>query len=154
QADLSAPYLTGLADVPIIATSSSGPAAFGFNPKDLGREVAPALPYLHYPERNPLGPYSGPANPVQNGSTSVNGAAFVPGTSSVLFFGTTATNHCGYGIPEEYGDREDGGKGPHSLNGEYAFQVWAYDANDLAAVRQGKKQPWQVQPYDVWNFTL
>ena len=44
-----------------------------------------------------------PANPLHNGTTSVNGVVFVPGTSSVLFVGTTATNYVGYGTPEEYG---------------------------------------------------
>src|SRR5262249_53781555 len=110
--------------------------------------------YVYYPVSNPLGPYMGPANPLQNGTTSINGVAFVPGTSSVLFFGTTATNYAGYGTPEAYGDVVHDGKGPHSLNGQYAFQVWAYDANHFAAAKQGKVKPWQVVPYDVWNFTV
>ena len=34
------------------------------------------------------------------------------------------------------------------------FQVWAYNANDLLAVKNGTLQPWQVQPYDVWKFNV
>jgi hypothetical protein len=154
QATLGASVLTGQGDVPIVSTTSSGPAAFGFDPKKLGSEAAPATPYVYYPSNNPLGPYTGPANPLQNGNTAIGGAAFVSETSSVLYFGTTATNYAGYGTPEEYGDSVHGGKGPHSLNGEYAFQVWAYDAHDFGAAKQGKVKPWQVVPYDVWNFTL
>jgi hypothetical protein len=91
---------------------------------------------------------------LQNDTTSVAGAVFVPGTSSVLFFGATGTNYGGYGEAATFGDNVNTDKGPHSLNGQYTFQVWAYNANDFVAVKQGQLQPWQVQPYDVWNFTL
>ena len=30
--------------------------------------------------------------------------------------------------------------------------MWAYDANDLLAVKQGTKQPWDVQPYAKWTL--
>jgi hypothetical protein len=33
-------------------------------------------------------------------------------------------------------------------------EVWAYDAHDLAAVRAGTKQPWEVAPYQVWTLNL
>jgi hypothetical protein len=154
QDKLGAPVLTGQGCIPIISTTSSGPGAFGFDPKKLGSETAPATPYVYYPVEHPLGPYTGPANPLQNGTTAVNGVVFVPGTSSVLFFGSTATNYAGYGTPQEYRDKVHDGKGPHSLNGEYAFQVWAYDANHFVAAKKGKVNPWHVQPYDVWNFSL
>jgi hypothetical protein len=154
QAALGAPYLTGQADVAIISRTSSGPAAFGFDPAKLGPAAAPATPYVYYPVDTPLGPYEGPADPLQSDTSRVNGAVFVPGTRSVLFFGTTGTNYNGYGLPSDYGDSVNTDKGPHSLNGEYAYQVWAYDAKDFLAVKQGAMQPWQAQPYDVWNFTL
>jgi hypothetical protein len=154
QDPLGAPFLTGQGDIPIVGTVSSGPAAIGFDPKKLGSEPAPATPYLYYPGDKPLGPYTGPANPLQSGTATVNGVVFAPGTSSVLFIGATGTNFEGYGTPDAYGDAVHGGKGSHTLNGEYAFQVWAYDANDFVAVKKGKLKPWEVQPYDVWNFTV
>lgn len=154
QAALGAPYLTGQADINIISRTSSGPGAFGFDPTTLGSGVAPITPYVYYPLATPLGPLTGPADPLQSETAQVNGVLFAPGTSSVLFFGTTGTNLEGYGLASTYGDNSRIYKGPHSLNGEYAFQVWAYNANDFAAVHQGQLQPWQVQPYDVWNFTL
>jgi hypothetical protein len=154
QTALGAPALTGAGDIPIISTTSSGPCAFGFDPNALGPKAAPAVPYVYYPVDKPLGPYMGPANPLQSGTTSVTGAVLVPGTRSVLFFGVTGTNFNGYGTPESLGDTVRGGKGPHSLNGQYAFQVWAYDVNQFVAVKQGKVKPWQVLPFDVWNFNL
>ncbi|HUE69823.1 MAG TPA: fibronectin type III domain-containing protein, partial [Pirellulaceae bacterium] len=36
----------------------------------------------------------------------------------------------------------------------YRYQVWAYSAHDLAAVKAGTKQPWEVQPYDIWELNL
>jgi PKD repeat protein len=154
QAALGAPDLTGQADINIIGRTSSGPGAFGFDPSKLGSSAAPAIPYAYYPVNNPLGPYEGPANPLQSGTAKVNGTVFVPGSSSVLFFGSTGTNYEGYGLPSDYGDNVNSDKGPHSLNGEYALQVWAYNANDYVKAKQGTLQPWQVQPYDVWNFTV
>lgn len=145
QSVLGYSALTGLADVPIISTVSSGPAALGFNPGDLSYlATAPTTPFVEYPAGSPLGPFSGYVDPLQNGTTKIGGAVFVPGTSTVLFIGSTGTNSAGYGPP--------GIEGPWSLNGEYAAQVWAYNANDLLAVKQGTLQSWQVQPYDVWNF--
>ena len=36
----------------------------------------------------------------------------------------------------------------------YVFQVWAYDANDLAKVRRGEAQMDQIKPYSYWTFEL
>jgi hypothetical protein len=43
-------------------------------------------------------------------------------------------------------------KGPHAF--PYSSQIWAYDLNDLAAVKAGQKQPWEVVPYGVWPISL
>jgi hypothetical protein len=155
QAALGATALTGQSDVPIISTVSSGPAAIGFNPADFGSGAASASTYLYYPVNNPLGPFSDVFDPLQSGPTSVTGAAFLPHTSSVLFFGKTGANYNSYGVGSDFGDYVyPGDKGPHTLNGQYALQVWAYNANDFVAVKQGTMQPYQVMPYDVWDFTL
>jgi hypothetical protein len=45
-----------------------------------------------------------------------------------------------------------GGPGPHAY--PYRDTVWAYDAADFVAVKNGKKKPWQVDPYAVWPFEL
>jgi hypothetical protein len=33
-----------------------------------------------------------------------------------------------------------------------SHQVWAYDANDLVEVKNGRRQPWDVRPYAVWSL--
>ncbi len=156
---IGAPCLTGQSDIAIISRTSNGPAAFGFDPATLGSSTAPVINLVAYPQESPLGPYStsqggGPANPIQNAVTQIAGMVFPTGTSSLLHFGNTGAGYVGYGIPSDWGDAMHGGKGPHALNGEYIWQVWAYDANDLLAVKSGAKQPWQIVPYDTWNFTL
>jgi PKD repeat protein len=145
--------LTGLSDVPILSTASAGPAAFGFRPEDLGSTTSTYTAYVDYPGNKPLGNYTGPADPMQNGNTQISGDVFVPGTSSVLFIGSTGTSYGGYGDPGPW-NGINGGKGPQTLNGAASFQVWAYNAAQLAAVQQGQLQPSQIMPYDVWDFKV
>jgi hypothetical protein len=38
-------------------------------------------------------------------------------------------------------------KGPHAP--PYRYQILAYDANDLVAVKEGRKQSWEPKPYAV-----
>jgi hypothetical protein len=93
-------------------------------------------------------------NPYFNGTTEINGVFFVPGSRSVLFFGSHGTDEIGYGEPETFHDGNRGGKGYHSRNGKYEYQVWAYDVLDLLAVKKETKNPWQIKPYDVWHLTF
>jgi len=115
-----------------------------------------------------------------NGSTEIKGVVFPHGTRSVLFFG----RHGGLGKSTEPGggsfcygpgtanpalvgqldpadplgvdrfcyDPQDGSKGVHGH--PYSYYVWAYDANDLAAVAAGQANPWTVRPYAVWPLNL
>ena len=93
---------------------------------------------------------------------------FPEGTRSVLFFGRHGLGKFCYGPgttdQQLVGRPTDGGvdtwchdptsanKGTHAY--PYHYYVWAYDANDLAAVKAGQKQPWEVKPYAVWPFSL
>ena len=43
-------------------------------------------------------------------------------------------------------------KGQHAY--PYHYQIWAYDLNELAEVRAGKRDPWSVKPYGVWPLEL
>src|SRR6185295_13795968 len=53
---------------------------------------------------------------------------------------------------DECHDPEVNTKGDHAY--PYTYYVWAYDAHDLAAVKAGQKQPWEVTPYAVWPLDL
>jgi hypothetical protein len=151
RARLGAPYVTGQAALCIIGRTSSGPALFGFDPQDLGNAPAPVKPYVYYPLAHPLGKINA-RNPYFNGNTEITGVFFVPGTRSVVFFGAHGTGDVGYGPAEKFNDPHRGSKGWHSVNGEYAYQVWAYDVEDFVAVKEGMKKPWEIRPIEVKTF--
>jgi hypothetical protein len=93
---------------------------------------------------------------------------FPENSRSVLFFGRQGLgDFCygpGTGDQSQVGKPADGGvdrwcfdpvtnwKGPHSF--PYSAYVWAYDANDLATVKAGRKRPWDLRPYGVWKLAL
>jgi hypothetical protein len=62
-------------------------------------------------------------------------------------------NYC-YGTGGSSGgdcfDPDDSSKGIHSY--PYRSQVWAYDANDLIAVKNGQKLSYEIVPYAVWQL--
>ncbi|MEZ6074791.1 MAG: hypothetical protein R3C56_03675 [Pirellulaceae bacterium] len=59
-----------------------------------------------------------------------------------------------YGTEVECNDPVKESKGTHSVGGLYEYQAWAYDVHDLIDVKNGLKESWQIQPYDVWTFDL
>ncbi len=120
-------------------------------------------------------------NPRYNGTTQIDGVAFPEWTASVLFFGVSGQGVFCYGdhtsdpakvftqhlFPDGSSQHwcillpgEDGGHSFYSVDvatkgyAPYHFQVWAYDAHDLAAVKAGTKQPWEVVPYAYWPLTI
>ena len=82
----------------------------------------------------------------------MTGVVFPDGTRSVLFFGRHGLGPFCYGTGEKCHDPYDGSQGTHGY--PYAYRVWAYDAVDLAAAKNGEKQPWDIKPYAVWNLDL
>ena len=167
QARLGGPAITGQCCIPIVTRTSFGPAAFAFDPSQIGQPKVPATPLLYYPsDHATLGEWSG-ANPTYGSTTEILGVAVVAGTRSVLYFGRNGMgpNCYGSGTPDKslHGktapdggpycfDPTNGYKAPHAY--PYRYQVWAYDLNDFAAVKAGKKKPWDVVPYGVWPLEL
>jgi hypothetical protein len=159
QAKLGGTALTGQCCVPIVTRTSFGPAVFAFDPTQIGQPIVSAQPLVYYPSNHPtLGPWSG-SNPTYGGTTLMGGAVIVPGTRSLLFFGSNGNGPNCYGDgtanPADTSkcfDPTDSAKGSHAY--PYKYQVWAYDLNDLAAVKAGTKQPWDVKPYGVWPIDL
>lgn len=43
-------------------------------------------------------------------------------------------------------------KGVHAY--PYIYQIWAYDALDLLAVKNGAKSSYAIKPYATWSFSL
>jgi hypothetical protein len=169
QSVLGGPALAGNCCLNIISEQSNGPAASVFDPSKLGvQNPAPATALVGYPNPNGLGPGGTTQNPYFNLTTKITGVVFPGGTRSVLFFGRHGTGPYCYGPgtsdqslagkPADGGvdvycyDPADASKGTHAY--PYAYQVWAYDANDLLSVKNGTKLQYQITPYSVWTFHL
>ncbi len=154
---------------PVVTRESWGPAAIAWSSSEFTSALIPATPLTYYSSANPtLGPWDG--QNVNFGMASVgSGAALPVGTRSVLVFGVTGLGPACYGpgtanltiagtpyvdAPGEVWcyDPTDSSKGTHAY--PYRWNVWAYDANDLAAVAAGTKQPWDVLPYANFGLTF
>lgn len=144
------PALTGNFGLPIITRESWGPAAFIFDPNDFTKL---AVPVLDYPDAShSLGPWDGQSN-VWNANSKFGGMhaigrsllfVGVHGTGAFCYGGSTSTPPCI--------DPEGIGQGLHSY--PYTVRIWAYDTEDLIAVKHGLKQPWEPLPYGLWDITL
>jgi len=156
QAALGGPVLNGQCCIPIISRTSFGPAVFTIDPEQLGSlDPLPAASLLYYPQSHPLA-QEDTQNSFFNLASEVRGVVFPENTSSVLFFGRHGIGPYCYGTGGASGgdcyDPDDSSKGTHAY--PYRYYVWAYDANNLAAVKSGQSQPWEVTPYAVWEFPL
>lgn len=169
QSLFGGPAFTGGCCHAITSAHSQGPAVSVFDPADVGvKDPVPATEVLGYPFANPtLGTWSNrtSVNLYFNMTTGVTGMVFPGGTRSVLFFGTQGIGIPCYGLGtsdkaldltlDSQGitycyDPANSYKGGHAY--PYKPWVWAYDANDLLLVKNGKKNPWDIKPYAVWNM--
>ena len=136
-------------------------------PGHVGQATVAASPLLYYTAEHPtLGHWDG-ANPTYGATIQMGGLAIIDGTRTALYVGRNGTGPNCYGngtsnqsLNGTYGpdgakwcyDPTTSDKGSHAY--PYRYQVWAYDLNDFAAVKEGRKQPWEVVPYGVWPFDL
>jgi hypothetical protein len=160
---LGGPVLTGNCCLSIITASSAGPAATVFNPDHVGTVTPiPGTTVLFYPLVHALAPVD-TQNNLFNLATHMGGLAFPAGSRSVLFVGRQGTGPYCYGCginqddscPGECAgeccvDPCDYSKGTHAY--PYVHQMWAYDAEDLVAVKKGQMEHWEPQPYATWTL--
>lgn len=155
--------LTGNCCLSIISRTSYGPAAFSFNPGDIGAiNPVPANPLVYYSSTNhTLGDWNQQSD-YFNGTTKITGVVFPVGTRSVLFLGRHGIGPWCYG-PGTWDKALDGTMSPggqlycydpvSSSTGNhaypYVYQVWAYNADDFQ-----KGNPWDVKPYAIWRPIL
>ena len=153
QSAFGGPALTGNCCRAIIGYHSNGPALFVFDPDDVGSvNPVPTAPLVYYNSQNPLGPGVSSQNNTYNLTSRVEGVVFPRGTRSVLFFGRHGTGPYCYGIGEACNDPANADQGNHAY--PYRYQVWAYDALDLLAVKDGRRAPYSVQPYAIWTYNM
>jgi hypothetical protein len=168
RAQLGGPAATGQCCIPIVMRTSWGPAAFAFNPAEVGQApVVAASPLLYYTGEHPTLGHFNDTNPTYGSTIQMGGLAIIAGTRTALYFGRNGTGPMCYGNGTNnqtlHGTKGPDGatwcydptspdKGQHAY--PYRYQVWAYDLNDFAAVKAGQKQPWEIVPYGVWPFDL
>ena len=152
QAALGGSLLNGQCCLGIVSRTSYGPSVSVVNPADLtaARANTPATMLVGYPEAHATLAAWASTGPLFNGTTIMRGLVLPEGTATVLFFGRHGMGTWCYGEPTTCKDPEDSGKGTHAY--PYEPHVWAYNAADLAAVRAGTKQPWDVKPYATFRL--
>jgi hypothetical protein len=147
QSALGGTVLTMQYGVPIVTRASYGPAAFAFNPADFGQKSrVPCVPLLFYEDadgRRTLGEWNSSGKLWASNDTN-GGFVFIHGTRSVLYF----INH-GIG-PFCYDVNGCPPIGERTTSYPYVPSVYAYDALDLMAVKNGSKNPWDLLPYARW----
>ena len=147
QAAFGGNAVTGLCCIPIQSRTSAGPALSVFNVADVGtKNPVPASELVGYP----LGQEPG-AN-VFVPSSEVKGVVIPRGTRTALFIGRHGLGSTCYGDGSACGDPAYPYKGYH--NYPYVYQVWAYDLNDLLAVKNGQKSATSIRPYAMWTLDL
>lgn len=175
------PMLAGGGGGSIVSTTSLGPSAFAFNPNafTVGADL-PATALQWYDSAHPnLGVWdprasgNAPTTPSNKpyhwtGDATATSAVIPTGKRTMLHFGRGTGNFC-YGIGTSdptkdgtidpvtgdvycYDTQDSSTKGTHSS--DHHPQVWAYDLNDLAAVKAGTKNPYDVLPYALWDLNL
>lgn len=167
QTRLGGPAVTGQCCLPIVGRTSWGPAAFSWDPAALERpgDIDAAALVYYTGEHPTLGPWDG-SNPTYGGTIQMGGLALIAGTRTALFVGRNGLGPFCYGNGtgdqalaktgrdgEHYCyDPTNSDKGQHAY--PYRYQMWAYDLDEWAAVRAGRRDPWSVKPYGVWPFEL
>jgi hypothetical protein len=143
-----------------------GPAIFGFSPSNIGLvSPVPNTALLGYSETNPIESQGVcQTNDLwMRGVSSVSGIAFPSGSSSILISTLIGKGTKTYGSPDEL-DTAPGhsncglfivdpiirDKGYHAY--PYINQILAYNANDLKAVKEGSKKPYEIKPYATWSY--
>jgi hypothetical protein len=163
---LGGPALTGQCCISVISRTSYGPSVSVFDPDEVGvKKKVSAKMLVGYPRNHEtLGDYDR-ESPYFSSAVLMGGVAFPAGTRSLLFIGRHGSGYCYgegtndptlHGKPTSTGtlwcyDPASADKGAHAF--PYRHMVWAYDANDLAAVARGRKAPWDVKPYTSWTLT-
>lgn len=163
QTALGGKALTGQGGISVLTRTSSGPAAFSFDPSNLNMATpATATALIDYPTgHQTIGDY-GSSHTYYTAATQISGVSFPTGSKTVLYTGRQGTGPMCYGtgtnVLEEDGrtaestpntcmgstlispnkccyDPANLDHGSHAY--PYVYYAWAYDATDLARVKAG-----------------
>jgi hypothetical protein len=102
------------------------------------------------------------SDPIWNATARCSGLMFPAGSRSILHVGTRGVGTLQYGTPGQEAEPDKGApgiiydpispaKGYHAY--PYRWYIWAYDANDLFAVKTETKASNTVLPYSHWSIS-
>jgi len=158
---LGGEYLTGSSSgIPIMSRTSVGPTAFVFNPQDIVGKKSVSTPIstaklldfsLAHRLHDDLSNESRKNDLWNHLSRAVYGI-IVPGTRTYATFGHSGGNESGVGykIVQDNGHRT-GGYSSFVVKDNYHY-FWLWDVNDLARVRAGEIESYDVRPYEYGIF--
>jgi hypothetical protein len=163
KVELNYDYVVGNAsNLPINGRSSMGPSAFGVNSEDLmgldePGEVIPTRAWLDFSIDNQLHPDHYNREGGNDIWTEVSNAYFgffVPGTTTYAVFGNSGGHEygIGYKITQDTG-RECGGACVKVASDQYNY-FWLWDLADLKSVNEGRKEPYEILPFDYGEVDL
>lgn len=167
QDALGGPHGIGATAANGSASGSNGADAFATNLSTL-TDPQPITPLLYFPLGLGLGAYGGSSD-LWNSTVGATTSVEIPDNSRTVlsvstiglgpwcygYGGTLVTSGCAplNGSTANYTyDPAVGSKGPHAW--PYRVRVWAWNVEDLIAVKNGTKQPWEPRPYAAWNLDL
>lgn len=148
---------------PIISRYSAGPSFVPFDPTDIGVTAPSDASLYMFRDINTDG------EAVNYDRLSFIGGACIPdGTNCIIYYGCKVADgdvqvygdaqqgdpEDPFGDPVWINDTNRGGKGYHAQQGNYAFCYWAYDLDDLEAVKNGTLGANAVAPYAYGDITL
>ncbi|MBC8874728.1 MAG: hypothetical protein H8E44_35270 [Planctomycetes bacterium] len=161
RSDLGGDFLTGSSSgIPIMSRTSVGPTAFVFNPRDIVGKKSVSTPIsttklldfsLAHRLHDDLSNESRKNDLWNHLSRAVYGI-IVPGTRTYATFGHSGGNESGVGykIVQDNG-RRTGGYSSFVVKDNYHY-FWLWDVNDLARVRAGEIESYDVRPYEYGIF--
>ena len=145
QAALGGDFLTGQCCLSIVSRTSYGPSVSAVTKANLLSAVnpTPATTLVAYPDAHQtLGPWNQTSG-TYNDTADVTGILLPDNTNTVLFVGKIGIGtFC-------YGDVQCGQTSKGSYAPPYVPRIWFYRASDLALVKAGTKQYWEITPYLV-----
>jgi hypothetical protein len=139
-----APCFIGNGVMSIVSACTNGPSFYAFDPDDVNVvSPVPNFECMAFPYPNAIASPNS-ANNTFSRADYDNAMIFPDGFRTVLWI-----HRHGYGSPTYKIDDGCGGKDGEGA-APYRRQVDAFDVNDLLAVRNGTKRPYEVRPYAWW----
>lgn len=159
---LGGPALAGGGGIPIIDRQPYGFSLYSFDPAqvNVAPEPVPSTMLMGHDDAHKLAEW-GAQSDVWNGSSVYHGIAMIDETRTTLVVGFHGKGPWCYGNGgptnppppgENCYDPVIPAHGTHAY--PYVYQLWPFDTRELAEVKAGKREPWNVKPYAIWNPTF